>query len=167
MPSRNNFRSVLGIRLVNRRKRMQVKGMRMHAKIQNLAESKRFNQSQLAEAASRILEEMGLKGISITSMNRFWHGVRVPDAQEALGIARALDVSLDYLVDESIDAQAEAIDPDLARVIANARDVGFAEANRRILNPAPVGKGWKSSAELDRYRAERAGEDVGSSRRSG
>ncbi len=68
-----------------------------------MAKAKRFNQGELAIAASTVLMEQGRKGISKSSMNRYWNGERVPDVFETLAISRVLGVSLDYLVDDALD----------------------------------------------------------------
>lgn len=100
--------------------------MEFHRKLERELARRDWSQAKLA----------AMIDVAPSAVSGMIAGTRRPYMDQALAIARALGVPLDYLADDSIAGPPPAPDPELDRLIANARALygGFAEANRRILN---------------------------------
>lgn len=95
------------------------------------------------EKVSRLLDERGmipadltrLTGIPSGRLSKLAQGqgqLRIP---EALRIARALQVSLDFLADDAATNPEPQLSEDDRVILIIARDLGPTEARRRLLRP--------------------------------
>lgn len=122
----------------------------MHEKISRLIKLTGISQNKLAEA-------VGIRAASFSDLkNGNWN----PSAVQALKIARALGVSVDFLLDEGRDDFPSRSILDRERwVLDTVRALGFDEAKRRLLRvggeegPADVQRGGEVVGENARPSA--------------
>jgi transcriptional regulator with XRE-family HTH domain len=72
-------------------------------------------------------------GLGESRISRWLSGVGNPKPLQFLSMARALGVTVDYLIDDGQDASRPALDPDEARLLVIARELGYQVARRRLL----------------------------------
>lgn len=100
--------------------------MKLHKKIQVLCGRKGWDRAQLAREV----------GVTQSTVSPWWHGEGRPSLDAALQIARALDVSLERLADDSADVPPEPSRDE--RMLADLVDrLGVAEVLRRVLDYEP------------------------------
>lgn len=101
--------------------------MNFHDKLVMCCDAKGWNQASLFRAVG---------GVSRTTVSNWFNHESKPDMETALRIARALDVPLDYLADDTIDEPpAPAAQADWGRTVLElirALRLDEAEAMRRI-----------------------------------
>ena len=103
--------------------------MRFEEKLRKQMLLKGFNQQKLARSAS----------VSDSEVSRILAGRSLPGLENAIRLARAVGVSLDYLADDAVNepagrgsTAAEEIDPTEREILEAAREIGLRSA-RRVL----------------------------------
>ncbi|WP_435016806.1 helix-turn-helix domain-containing protein [Tundrisphaera sp. TA3] len=109
----------------------------------NVAEKKQWkNSNRFCEKLGQKLLQLGLNQqklasksrVSDSEISRIMTGKSLPGLENAISLARAVEVSLDYLADDSMDidpSQAKAssqIDDKDAEILRLAREIGHADA---------------------------------------
>lgn len=139
---------------------------------------------RLAEKLPMLMNQRGLKAADLARLTgipsqRFteWKDAtpdrpRAPTLAQALRVARALGVSLDYLADDEQDQPPTPAVTDEERVILDmVHTLGVAEAKRRLLQalpPPPAGIDIQPGADIPAARREvPPSRKFGRSRRSG
>jgi transcriptional regulator with XRE-family HTH domain len=128
--------------------------MELKSKLKNLMNAKGLNGQKLAR----------LSQVSDSEISRILQGKSRPGLDNALRLAQALDVSLDYLADDQLDSEppepADALSPDERRLLGIVQKIGCSEVvtileNLRFLGyevamSRLVGAGTKPPSELDK-----------------
>ncbi len=106
--------------------------MRFEEKLRLQMSLRGMNQQRLAREA----------GVSDSEVSRILNGKSQPGMENALRLARAVGVSLDYLADAAQEAGTSAGGPDLweKEVLALARDLGFRAAAQILLVVGTIGR---------------------------
>lgn len=97
-------------------------------KIVSLAKQKGISQAALERRA----------GLPQHRISKWVQGQGQPSAAAALAIARLLDVSLDYLVDDDQDRPSTGLSRDDLTILRMARQLDPEEAIRRLMAPEKV-----------------------------
>src|SRR6516165_12762048 len=96
--------------------------MELKTKLKNLMNNRGLNGQKLAR----------LSQVSDSEISRILQGKSRPGLDNAFRLAKAVNVTLDYLADDSLDAEppqpADHLTPDERRLLTIAQKVGFSEA---------------------------------------
>ncbi len=107
--------------------------MKIDEKLRKQMLDKGFNQQKLARAS----------GVSDSEVSRILGGKSQPGLENALRLARALGVSLDYLADQALDHEAgaprDAGGSIEAEILESARSLGVRHARRILETAADLG----------------------------
>jgi transcriptional regulator with XRE-family HTH domain len=109
--------------------------MRLSEKLKRLCGERRWGQTDLIAAVG---------DISKSTMNNWFSGKTTPDLESALKIAKALNVSLEWLADDGAafpPIEAPAQDVAVLKLI-RALELDEAEALRRLATPLATGEAW-------------------------
>ncbi len=131
--------------------------MELKLKLKNLMNAKGLNGQKLAR----------LSQVSDSEISRILQGKSRPGLDNALRLARALGVSLDYLADDNLDAEppepADSLSPDERKVLGliqrigcpevvtileNLRFLGYETAMSRLVGVRPASENDKELSEL-------------------
>lgn len=104
--------------------------MKFHAKLKTLCGRKNWNQADLCRALSGVVSE------SIVS--DWFKAKRRPTMDVALMVAKALNVSLDYLADDNMDEPVIDTNAEEAEILAIVRRLGYELASDRLLQKENV-----------------------------
>lgn len=99
-------------------------GMELHLKLKRLCEARGWEQSELNRRAGSL--------VSKSAMSNYFSGATKPTIDVAFAFAKALEVPIAYLADDSLDELPPAPDPDERRLLFLANDMGMDEAFRRL-----------------------------------
>jgi transcriptional regulator with XRE-family HTH domain len=107
--------------------------MRFEEKLRREMLLKGFNQQRLARAS----------GVSDSEVSRILAGKSQPGLENALKLARAVGVSLDYLADDSMDSdpkRAEPLDPWVSESLELVRELGVRDALQLLMAVRTIGR---------------------------
>ncbi len=124
------------------------------------------NCNRFSEKLGRKILQLGLNGqklarkseVSDSEISRIMNGKSLPGLENAIALARAVGVSLDYLADDSLDAepnqpQESANEPEMSillklvreigtfqacMILENTRNLGYELASKRLIDAKPV-----------------------------
>jgi transcriptional regulator with XRE-family HTH domain len=109
------------------------------------------NCNRFSEKLAQKILQLGLNGqklarkseVSDSEISRIMNGKSLPGLENAIALARAVNVSLDYLADDTLDADPnlpkESADEREAEIQRLAREIGFKQAERILENTRIIG----------------------------
>ena len=121
--------------------------MKRATKLETLIRQQNLRQGEVARA-------IGIPGSRLSE----WKNNKWPmPAEVALKLARALDVSVEYLLDEKLDEPPVSYDEDIRYLLQVIEDSGLTvrEAARRLLQPVNPPLGSAASAKSEPARTEK------------
>jgi transcriptional regulator with XRE-family HTH domain len=101
----------------------------------NMGDMKRFAQKLNAAMSRADVTQQALvrlMGTGRNTVHRWCKGEQVPPVEYMLRLARALDVSLEYLVDDEMDEPPKLLTEDERIILLLAHDMGVDKARRRL-----------------------------------
>lgn len=110
--------------------------MEFAAKLKKLMARKRFSQEEVAKHIN----------VSQNLVSLWTRGKSIPDMGQAAKLAAFLDVSLDYLADDTQDEPETGLSPAEAEILSISRTLGYDLAKARLL-AIPGASGMRLSDE--------------------
>ena len=117
-----------------------------------MAEKKLWkNCNRFSEKLGQKILQLGLNGqklarksdVSDSEISRIMNGKSLPGLENAIALARAVNISLDYLADDSLDADPnqpkESADERETTILRLAREIGYKHAEYILENTRLIG----------------------------
>jgi transcriptional regulator with XRE-family HTH domain len=126
-----------------------------------MTEKKWKNCNRFSEKLGQKILQLGLNGqklarksdVSDSEISRIMNGKSLPGLENAIALARAVDVSLDYLADDALESDPsqpkESTNEMETTLIQLAREIGYVDALVILKNTKAVGYEIAASRLLD------------------
>lgn len=138
-PEADYYPAIGPARVATQGSRCLYSGMEFSAKLTKLRTDRRLSQEELG----------AMVGLHQSRVSKWENGEGIPTMPQALRLARALGVGIEFLADDSLDTPAAVVEPEeliLLRVFRRLQ-IGVEEAAERLL--CPPGMGFVGSKTTD------------------